>query len=63
MKYYNEIEEWVNQEIPIDGYPDMSDEFDKKQQREASEYSKKLREGLPAVIAENKRRSEEASEF
>ena len=57
MKYYNE---W---EIPIDGYPDMSDEFDKKQQREASEYSKKLREGLPAVIAENKRRSEEASEF
>ena len=61
MKYYNE---W---EIPIDGYPDMSDEFDKKQQEEfrleAEEYLKKLREGLPAVIAENKRRSEGASEF
>ena len=60
MKYYNEIED---QEIPIDGYPDMSDEFDKKQEREAEEYLKKLREGLPAVIAENKRRSEGASEF
>jgi hypothetical protein len=60
MKYYNEIEDW---EIPVDGYPDMSDEFDKKQEREAVEYMKKLREGLPAVIAENKRRSEGASEF